>query len=111
MSGRRKGELTASAIDRAWPYQVVLDADYVSRNFDALLQRTADLSAAPRNHGYFRDGRYWVVYCFASDEHAAAFHAEFSGQRITPDDRPRWPAKPSPNERRRARATARKADT
>ena len=97
---RRKGELSGNAVDREWPFQVALPGKFVSSNHDVLRKRADELMVAPRGHSFVRNGEYWVTYCFSAEENAAAFHSEFGGQRVTPDDRPRWPGKYSPKERR-----------
>lgn len=107
---RRKGELSGNAVDREWPYQVALPGQYVSAHHETLLRRAKELAAAPRGHTFVRDGQYWVTYCFATEEQAAAFHAHFGGARVTPDDRPRWPGKFSPKELRERRNRKRERD-
>ncbi len=104
--GRRKGELSSSAIDTGWPYQVALpEPTYVGRNFPIVHGFITDerLSLCVRGHGFFLGGVHHHVFCFAEEEHAQRFHARFGGEMMTPETRPRWPSKPSPQERRAGR--------
>ena len=91
----RKGEISARAIDRDWPYQVSLPAATVVRDFNAIEVLRGQLSAAPRGHAYRLDDVDFVVTCFAVQEHAEIFAATFDGTVIAPGDRPPWRAKGS----------------
>lgn len=87
--GYRKGELTDVTIDRDWPYQVALAADYVCANFDAVAQSRGELSAAPRTRRVTvadmgRPVEEFVVYCFAAPADAAQFAARFGGVPFDP---------------------------
>lgn len=50
-----------------------------------------DLSLCPRGHGFYREGKYYNVWCFAKREHAEQFQARFGGEFIEPTHRARWP--------------------
>jgi hypothetical protein len=87
---RRKGELTASGIDRGWPYQVALPADQVSGNKYALIDWFCrELSLCPRGHTVYRNDITYRVFCFADPAHAALFRERFSGELFNPTDRGR----------------------
>ena len=49
------------------------------------------LSLCKRGHTFYRDNKWFNVFCFAEREHAARFTARFGGEMIDPKDRPRWP--------------------
>lgn len=90
-------------IDRDFPHQVaVLNTTTVAR-WSELTAATESLSKSPMGHAFFRDGESWVVLCFAQPEDAQRIAAQFDGELMCPDTRPRWPAKPSPRERREGR--------
>jgi hypothetical protein len=95
--GRRKGEMSKSAIDSGWPHQVTLHESQVQgRNYVTVhyFIDAEGLSHCPRGHTFLRDNAYYHVFCFAEKEHADRFHARFGGEIIDPKDRPRWPNKP-----------------
>ncbi|MGE8944076.1 hypothetical protein ACO2I3_19395 [Leptospira interrogans] len=108
---RRKGEITSAAIDRGWPHQVALAGTTVRANFVQIERRSRELGTAPRHHGYRRDHEDFIVYCFADEDPADIFAQAYDGQRMDPDTRPRWPARPSPKEARELRAAARRQPT
>ena len=87
---RRKGELTAAAIDRGWPHQVAVPADECrgspGRFMDAFC---LDLSVCERDHSVFHEDKWWIVYCFADPVHAEKFRVRFGGERFDPKDRGR----------------------
>lgn len=88
----RKGELHSWQIDREWPHQVALRADFVSgANYPVIDAFSSKLSRCPRGHTFVRDGAYYVVYCFAVKADADLFRDRFDGETIDPKDRPRWP--------------------
>lgn len=88
----RKGELSKAAIDREWPYQVALPAEQVrGSEYVTKHEFCRDLSLCTRGHTFQRDGRYYVVFCFAEKAHADLFRERFGGECMDPKDRPRWP--------------------
>jgi len=91
------------AIDAKYPHQVALPNLTTVARHRELMRATAGLSQSPLGHAFFRDGESWVVLCFAEPEHAARIAAQFGGEPMSPDTRPRWPARPSPREMRERR--------
>jgi len=47
------------------------------------------LSGAPRPCHLLRDGRDFVVFCFAKPENAQASHARFGGELLPVTEKPR----------------------
>jgi hypothetical protein len=68
----RKGELSKHAIDRGWPHQVALTADFVTGNYTLIQNfcRDEHLSLCPRGHEFQRDDVWYHCYCFAERDHA-----------------------------------------
>ena len=85
----RKGEMSKGAIDRGWPHQVALPSPQVVQQFSEIMASCQSLSACVRGHWFRRDDVDFVVKCFAEEEHAAKFAAQFSGEYMTPKTRPR----------------------
>lgn len=85
----RRGELSAAAIDRGWPYQVALEQHFTAKNHDAIEQARHQLGACPRGHFVRRNDLGYVVYCFADPINAEIFMAKFKGERFDPKDRGR----------------------
>jgi hypothetical protein len=51
----REGELSKGTIDREWPHQVALRADFVAgRNFPIIHEFCRPLSLCPRGHFFYR---------------------------------------------------------
>ena len=92
----RKGELTSAGIDRDWPHQVALSAEYVcGRQYTILDRFCRGLSICPRHQGFRRDGREFIVYCFKELSDAELFAMPFDGEMMTPETRPpRYPKAP-----------------
>jgi hypothetical protein len=87
---RRKGELTAAAMDRGWPHQVALTADDCRGSHGRFIDAFClDLSVCERHHSVFHDDKWWIVYCFVDAEHAEKFRIRFGGERFDPKDRGR----------------------
>lgn len=85
----RKGELTDTTIDRDWPYQVALAADYVCAHFDAVARSRGELSTAPRTRRVTvadigRSVEEFVVYRFTVPADAERFAARFGGVPFDP---------------------------
>jgi hypothetical protein len=81
----RKGELTAAAIDRGWPYQVVLDADLCKgKNHDLHTQFNFGTSLCARGHSVMQDGKWYRVFCYSIREDAESFMARFGGEWFEP---------------------------
>jgi hypothetical protein len=84
---RRKGELSPSALDRGWPYQVALaqlDGTEQYRRYTEIHEFVRDLSHAPRGHSFHRNGTWFDVHCFALRAHALAFKERFGGEDYDP---------------------------
>src|SRR5262245_57875288 len=89
----RKGELSKGTIDREWPHQVALPADFVTANYGVIHAYCRGLSLCRRGHFFYRDGVGMNVFCFADRAHAEQFQKRFGGEFIDPKDRPRWPGR------------------
>jgi hypothetical protein len=90
----RKGELSKSTIDREWPHQVALAADFVAGANYAIIHtfcRDEHLSLCPRGHNFQRDDTWYVCFCFAERHHAELFQKRFGGEFTDPAHRPKWP--------------------
>jgi len=85
----RKGELSPTEVNRRWPHQVALrqlDDPRLKHERDIALDRwrtAAGAEAAPRGFAIVHEDAWWAVYCFASEETAARFMAEFGGRRFS----------------------------
>jgi hypothetical protein len=63
---RRKGELSATRIDRDWPHQMVLKANDCLGQNDTIMRAFCEgLSLSPRGHSYVENGEWMRVWCFA----------------------------------------------
>jgi len=70
----RKGELTSAGIDRGWPHQVALTAEYIQGRQYMILHRFCNgLSVCPRHQHYRKDDREYVLYCFKEKSDAQLF--------------------------------------
>lgn len=88
--GRRKGELSASAIDRGWPFQVALPASQQSGgNYSLVRYFCEGMSLCPRAHSVVKDDVWHIVFCFAEKEDAEKFKARFGGVDFSPANRGR----------------------
>lgn len=87
---RRKGELTAAQIDRDYPHQVIVPADWrLTIPPRGLFIGGRKLSLAPRHHSVFMSDRWHIVHCFAEEADAEAFRAQTGGERFDPKRRGR----------------------
>jgi hypothetical protein len=88
----RKGELTCAGIDREWPHQVALSAEYVCGRQYMILHRFCNgLSVCPRHQSYRKDGQEFVVYCFKELSDAQLFQMHFDVELMTAETRlPRY---------------------
>ena len=90
-------------IDAKFPHQVALLNTTTVARWSELSAAVEGMSRSPLGHAFFRDGESWVVLCFSKPEDARRIAAQFDGELMSPDTRPRWPAKPSLRERRERR--------
>lgn len=85
---RRTGELSATEVKRRWPYQVALrqhDDPQARYHRHIALERWRDAAGdkiSPRGFAVVHEDAWWEVYCFASEETASRFIAEFGGRRF-----------------------------
>src|SRR5262245_39394832 len=83
--------MTKAQIDREWPHQVALSAQFVCGRNKAIIDRFCrDLTVCPRHHYYQQGGERYVVYCFAERGDAEFFQMHFDGTLMDPTTRPRW---------------------
>lgn len=88
---RRKGELSLRKIDREWPHQVALPADDVmGANYMVIREYCRGLSVCPRTRTYWRDGRRYLAYCFATRSDAEHFQDGFNGEFVDPTNLGTW---------------------
>jgi hypothetical protein len=80
---RRKGELSAAAIDREWPHQVVLPARLCERGgYNEIHEFCRDLTLCTRGHSLYHDDQWFHVYCFKEAADAHRFRERFGGERF-----------------------------
>lgn len=85
----RKGELNSGRIDRDWPHQVALSAEYVCGRQYTILERFCNgLSVCPRHQSYRKDRQDFIVYCFKELSDAQLFQMHFDGELMTAETRP-----------------------
>ena len=86
---RCKGELSAAAIDRGWPHQVVLPARVCQRDgYNEKHEFCRDLTLCSRGHALY-DGQWLHVYCFKEQADAQKFMDRFGGAKFDPAERGR----------------------
>ena len=82
---RRKGELSAAAIDRGWPHQVAVPARCCEGGgYKEIHEFCADLTLCSRGHAVYHDGEWFHVYCFSDPAHAEKFMDRFGGEKFDP---------------------------
>lgn len=83
---RRKGELSPSAIDRGWPYQVAVrddDGQYLGH-----IPSTGPMSSLCGRGHSVTDGRHrYRVFCFSDRAQAEQFRDLIGGADFDPRDR------------------------
>jgi hypothetical protein len=101
---RRKGEISAAAIDRRWPHQSALaDDGRDAQTFAAILAFCDESGAAPRRHSVVIADAWHTIFCFATAADAALFRDRFGGQPFDPAWRGKganWAVPASPAARR-----------
>jgi hypothetical protein len=86
----RKGELSSAQIDREWPHQVALRADFICGAKHAIIEQIkAELGGCPRGHTVRHNDTGYVVYCFSDLLKADTFRELFRGEPFNPKDRGR----------------------
>jgi len=87
---RRKGELSAAAIDHGWPHQVVLPARLCERDgYNEIHEFCRYLTLCSRGHALYHDGQWFHVYCFKEPADAQKFLERFGGEKFDPTERGR----------------------
>jgi hypothetical protein len=87
----RKGELTGKAIDRDWPHQLALSAEYLRGKNCIIVQRFCrGLSVCSCNRRYWRDRKEYVAYCFSTRADAEFVQMHFGGEFIDPNNLGQW---------------------
>jgi hypothetical protein len=88
MMVRRKGEISSAAIDRQYPYQVILPARcYSGTNYRTIHAFCLGLSLAPRGHAVLKNDEWHHVFCFSVQEDAEKLMARFGGEWFDPQTR------------------------
>jgi hypothetical protein len=83
----RKGELSRATIDRDWPHQLALSAEYLlGKNCIIVGRFCRGLSVCPRNRKYWRDRKEYVAYCFSSRDDAEFVQMHFGGEFVDPNN-------------------------
>jgi hypothetical protein len=77
-------------IDRDWPHQVAVPSPVVVDRFEEIHAAASRLGACLRTHAFRRDDVDHVVYCFARADQAKTFQAQFGGEPMRPEERPKW---------------------
>jgi hypothetical protein len=70
-----------------------LPSPVVVARFKEIQASASRLGACPRTHAFRRDDVDHVVYCFVGPDQAKTFQAQFGGDIMGPEDRPRWPSR------------------
>jgi hypothetical protein len=82
--------MTATKIDREWPYQVAPPADHVlGPNYCVTHDFCRGLSLCPRGRTVLRGSVNYTIFCFADPAHADLFRERFSGEWFNPKERGR----------------------
>ncbi len=85
---RRKGELSPAAVDRGWPYQVVLPARACEGGGDNEIHEFCkDLTLCNRGHAVHDKGEWFHIYCVSDPADAEKFKQRFSGEMFNPSQR------------------------
>jgi hypothetical protein len=83
---RTRGQRSRTAINREFPYQVVLPENSVAgRELDRVIGFHDKLSLPIKSRSAFQNDQWYAIYCFADKEHALAFRLAFGGKLL---DRP-----------------------
>ena len=91
---RRRGEMSPAQLDREYPHQVMVPADWhLTLPAQGFYLQGRKLSLAPRHHSVYVGGSWRTIYCFAEAADADLFCAHVAGERFDPRRRgrgPRW---------------------
>lgn len=90
---RRKGELSASQIERDWPHQVALPASAdIGANYPIIESFCAvdRLTVCRRRHRFRRRDEEFIVYCFGNAADADRFCERFSGEVMDAENPRAW---------------------
>jgi hypothetical protein len=88
--GRRKGELSSSQIDRQYPHQITIPADWCRGGEYHLVRYFCEgLSVASRTHHIVMEDQWHLIFCFAVKTDAEKFHMRFGGEWFDPARRGR----------------------
>ena len=86
----RKGELSPAMIDRDWPHQVALPADFITGPKHQFIEHAKSaLGGCSRGHSVRHNDVGYVVFCFSTPESATTFRELFNGEPFNPKDRGR----------------------
>jgi hypothetical protein len=78
----RKAEIIRSLLARHWPHHVALPVEALrgAKKSTPIYTLAKKLAGDPPRYGLMRDGREFMVFCFARPEDAQAFAKRFGGE-------------------------------
>jgi hypothetical protein len=87
---RRKGEIIRTVLSRYWPHHVALPVEALrgAANSMPIYALAKELAGEPRRYGLERDGRNYIVFCFATAEDAQTFAERFGGEVLPVSEKP-----------------------
>jgi hypothetical protein len=89
--GLSKGRAEPSKDRREWPHQLALSAEFLRGKNCIIVQRFCrGLSVCSRNRKYWREGKEYIAYCFASHGDAEFVQMHFGGEFVDPRNLGQW---------------------
>jgi hypothetical protein len=83
----RKGELSRARIDREWPHQIALPAEFVRGKNCIIVERFCrGPSVCQRKQNYWRDRQEYIAYCFSERCDAEYVQMHFGGEFVDPNN-------------------------
>jgi hypothetical protein len=81
---RARGQSSRSLLNREYPHQVLVLSDSIrGKTLDRVIAFHTQRGIPTKTRSARQDDRWYDLYCFADQQHAAQFQAEFGGE-ITP---------------------------
>jgi hypothetical protein len=82
--GRARDQSSRMLTDREYPHQVLVSAERVAgKMLDNVIAFHAELGIPTKSRSIRKDDRWYLLYCFADQQHAARFQVEFGGEIVT----------------------------